>query len=225
MILSLSLGLRRDNLSPTEIISVLRRETIAARTPQAARPSGCCCNRANAARGVGLRPMACHGLAIRNAQVISHLRWLQMWATINGHCGERKISRFRAKRANVTMAVAFLKGCRAPSGLRGRPPCPCCPVRAPLQIRPQRCARPCRDDADRLVQRGSGQEFSRHMPDGATGRSPSARRYARRDRWSDPRYPEDLWSGRRARQQRCFRPTAHGCSPKTIRSCRRSSTN
>src|SRR3984893_4189405 len=39
------------------------------------------------------------------------------------------------------MAVAFLKGCRAPGGLHGRPPCPCCPVRAPLQIRPQRCAR------------------------------------------------------------------------------------
>jgi hypothetical protein len=33
-----------------------------------------------------------------NAQAISHPRWLQMSTTINGHCGERKISRFRAMR-------------------------------------------------------------------------------------------------------------------------------
>ena len=62
------------------------------------------------------------------------------------------------KRANVTMAVAFPKGCRAPGRMHGCPQCPCCPVRAPLQIRSQRCARPCRDGADGLVQRGSGQE-------------------------------------------------------------------
>ena len=79
----------------------------------------------------------------------------------------------------------LLKGGR-PGGLHGRLPCSRCPIRAPSKSD--------RNDAhglgaaemgaDGLAQRGSGQE-SHGMKDGATGRSPPARRYARRDRWSD----------------------------------------